>query len=64
MEELTERLMGVPNKNAGYIVETKTGKLGRTYHKDDLKYGKLLVYTDEGNLLCDPKSVTIKGFID
>ena len=56
-------------KNSGYIVQTKTGKNGRTYHKDKLINKKQIVYV-EGEagktikILCDPKSLKIVGYVD
>lgn len=53
------------NRNAGTLVETKKGLLGRTYNNENLINGKVRVHcTDGSKLLCDPKSLTIKGFID
>lgn len=57
------------SKDAGYLVETKTGKKGRTYHRDKKLNGKVIVYV-EGEagttvkLLCDPETVKITGFVD
>jgi hypothetical protein len=53
-------------KNPGYLVTTRTGKLGRTHHCDELINGKQPVYIDgeEKPLLCDPGSLNVKGFID
>lgn len=49
----------------GYLVVTATGKMGRTYHTDELVNGKQPVYLEGGGkLLCDPKKLTFKGFID
>jgi hypothetical protein len=50
--------------NQGYIVETKSGLVGRTFHSDPLVNGKQRVYTVTGNLLCDPGTLKLKGFID
>lgn len=50
--------------NKGYLVETKSGILGRTYHSDPLVNGKQRVYTLKGNMLCDPGKLKLKGFID
>ena len=55
---------GSGNKNAGQLVETKTGLAGRTYSHESLINGKVRVYTDEGKLLCDPTTLKLKGFID
>lgn len=52
------------NKNAGQIVETKTGLIGRTYNHENPVNGKIRVYTDKGKLLCDPNTLKLKGFID
>lgn len=50
----------------GYIVTTRTGKLGRIYHGDDLINGKKPVCIDgeEKPILCYPGSLNVKGFID
>lgn len=52
------------NQKAGQLVETKSGLLGRTYNNENLVNGKVRVYTDKGNLLCDPDTLKVKGFID
>lgn len=56
------------DKNPGYHVETKTGKVGRTYHKEGLVNNKMLVHIEENGktlkMLCDPNSLKITGFID
>jgi hypothetical protein len=57
------------SKNAGYLVETKSGKRGRTYHHEGLVNKKMVVHieNDEGKelkMLCDPKTVKIIGFAD
>jgi hypothetical protein len=56
------------SKNAGYLVKTKTGKEGRTYHRDGLVNKKMVVYVEINNkevkMLCDPKTIEITGFID
>lgn len=62
--ELGNRLAGEGNKRAGMLVETKTGLKGRTYSNEDLVNGKVRVYTEKGNLLCDPNTLKLKGFID
>ena len=59
-----ERFFGGGNKNAGQIVETKTGLVGRTFSHEELINGKVRVYTDKGKLLCDPSTLKLKGFID
>jgi hypothetical protein len=56
------------SKDSGYLVETKTGKQGRTYHKDALVNGKMVVYVQiddkEIKMLCDPMTIKIIGYID
>jgi hypothetical protein len=56
------------SKDAGYLVETKTGKKGRTYHREKLVNGKMIVYSEvdgkEVKLLCDPQTIKITGFVD
>ncbi|MDH6354699.1 hypothetical protein M2132_001028 [Dysgonomonas sp. PH5-45] len=57
------------HQNSGYLVLTKSGLSGRTYHKDELINGKQPIYVKYENnkdlkLLCDPESLTVKGFID
>lgn len=53
------------NRNAGKLVETKTGRLGRTYNNENLINGKVAVHcTDGSKLLCDPNTLILKGFID
>jgi len=54
------------SKDSGYIVKTKTGKTGRTYHRKGLVNKKIIVYIDgeKKPLLCDPKTLEITGFID
>ena len=50
----------------GYLVKTRTGKTGRTYHSKGLVNGKMPVYIDgeEKPLLCNPDSLVLIGFID
>lgn len=66
--------------NAGYIVKTKSGKIGRTYHNKGMINGKIPVYiatkkrNDYGHwtilevaetpILCNPKTLKGLGFID
>ena len=73
MSELTEDDIWFCEKmtndgNSGYLVTTKKGIQGRTYHKDALINGKQPVYTEIDRkpvrLLCDPETLTINGFID
>jgi len=53
-------------KTAGYLVETKDGKKGRTYHDRGLINGKVPVYVtgEEKPRLCDPDNLKVIGFID
>lgn len=55
-------------KDAGYLVETKSGKVGRTYHHEGLVNGKVVVHVETDGkilkMLCDPKTININGFID
>lgn len=58
-------------KNPGYLVKTKTGKIGRTYHSKESINGKIPVYLEikrheysENAILCDPKTLEQIGFID
>jgi hypothetical protein len=62
--ECAERLMGEGNKNAGQLITTQSGLIGRTYNKDPQVDGKIMVYTPKGNLLCRPETLTLNGFID
>ena len=56
------------SKDSGYLVKTKTGKEGRTYHRDNLVNGKLIVYVNvdgkQVKMLCDPETVKIIGYVD
>jgi len=55
------------SKDSGYLVETKTGKNGRTYHRENLIDKKIIVHViDDNNLkiLCDPQTIKITGYID
>ena len=56
------------SKDSGYLVETKTGKKGRTYHREGLVNKKIVVHLDvngkDMKMLCDPKSITVTGFVD
>jgi hypothetical protein len=59
--------------NAGYLVITKAGKHGRTFHSKGLIKDKVPVYLErEGQphcyedkaILCDPKTLQTVGFTD
>lgn len=53
------------NKNAGRLVETKTGLHGRTYNHEDLINGKIRVYTDCGKkMLCSLDKLKVIGCVD
>ncbi len=52
------------NKRVGYIVTTKNGIRGRTFHHEGQINGKQVVHTEKGKLLCDPESLILNGFID
>jgi hypothetical protein len=56
------------SKDSGYLVETKTGKQGRTYHRDNKVNGKVVVYIEvdgkEVKILCIPETIKIIGFVD
>jgi hypothetical protein len=51
---------------SGYLVETKSGKQGRTYHYKGLINGKVPVYIDgeDKPILSDKDSLKLIGFID
>lgn len=57
--------MGV---DSGYLVETKTGLKGRTYHREGRVNGKTIVYVEKDGktlkMLCNPNTLKITGFID
>ena len=65
------------SKNAGYLVETKTGLKGKVFHKEEQINKKIVVHLiDENNniivdgngketkMLCDPKTIKTIGFVD
>lgn len=63
VEQLDRMIHG--NKNAGMLVETATGLIGRTYNNRDMVNGKVqVVLTDGRKMLCDPTKLKLKGFID
>lgn len=59
-------------ETSGYLVETKDGKTGRTFDNKEFVNGKVQVFleTETENtflpsaILCDPKTLKIKGFIN
>jgi len=56
------------SKDAGYLVTTKTGLEGRTYHREGRVNDKVIVYVEVNGkvvkMLCDPKTIVTTGFID
>ena len=56
------------SKDSGYLVKTKTGKEGRTYHLEGLINKKMVVHVEidgkEVKILCDPKTIEIIGYTD
>ena len=56
------------NKKSEYRVKIKTGKIGRTYHSEELIKGKQIVHIEEDGknikLLCNPNTLEVIGFID
>jgi hypothetical protein len=57
------------SKDSGYKVKTKSGKEGRTYHRESKVNGKIVVHVEgeaetQTKLLCNPESIEIIGFID
>lgn len=55
-------------EDAGYLVETKNGKKGRTYHREGHINDKAVVHIKENEktikMLCEPNTLKIIGFID
>ena len=55
-------------RNSGAFVKTKTGKEGRTYHKEKLVNGKIVVHVDidgkDVKMLCDSKTIEVVGYFD
>lgn len=56
------------SKDSGTLVRTKSGKEGRTYYRENLVNGKLIVHVEENGktikMLCDPKKVELIGYVD
>lgn len=54
--------------DSGYLVETKTGLKGRTYHREGMIDGKVVVHVDKDGktvkMLCNPKTLKTTGYID
>ena len=52
-------------KKSGKIVETKKGLKGIIYNSDNTINDKVIVYLDSGvQMLCDPKTLKIIGYVD
>ncbi len=50
---------------AGFLVETKDNKVGRTYHDEELVNGKIRVHLeDETKVLCSQGTLKVKGYIN
>jgi hypothetical protein len=56
------------SKDSGYLVKTKSGKEGRTYHRENKVNKKQIVHLEingkDIKMLCDPDSLTIIGYTD
>lgn len=54
------------NQGSGYLVTTKKGLQGRTFHSKGLINGKVPVYIGENKtpMLCAPDSLKLNGFVD
>lgn len=56
------------SKDSGYLVITKTGKEGKTYHREGLVNKKMVVHVEndgkEIKILCNPKTIKIIGYTD
>ena len=54
------------SKNSGYLVITKSGKEGRTYHSEKKVNDKVIVHIDgiETPMLCTVDNLKIIGFVD
>lgn len=70
-EQLTEadihfaNTVMTPNRRAGRIVTTSTGKQGVVYNVSEMINQKVQVHCSDGSkLLCDPNTLTYNGFID
>jgi len=55
-------------KDSGYLVKTKSGNVGRTYHHEVSINNKIVVHVEvDGKklkMLCDPKSLELTGYVD
>ena len=54
------------NKNSGYLVVTKNGLKGRTYHTDiNCSENRIPVYLEDGRkILCKAETLKLTGFIE
>lgn len=57
------------SKNSGYLVETKTGLKGRTYHREKSVNKKTVVHIEKEDgkiikMLCNPDTLKIIGYLD
>lgn len=57
------------DKNTGFLVETKTGKRGRTFHYEQLPNGKCIVHlenpdSDVKKMLCTFTTLKIIGYVN
>ena len=52
------------DKQAGQIVLTKTGSIGRTFNHEEYINGKVIVHVSGGKLLCDPTTLILKGYVN
>jgi hypothetical protein len=56
------------SKDSGYLVETKNGLKGRTYHREKSINKKTVVHIEKDGkdvkMLCDPNTLKITGFVD
>lgn len=54
-----------PATYPGLLVVTKTGKTGRTFHRDERVNGKIPVYiAGQPPMLCRPETLRVRGYID
>ncbi|WP_422858790.1 hypothetical protein ACOKFD_15735 [Flagellimonas sp. S174] len=62
--ECAQRLMGGFDRNAGTLVVTKNGLVGRTFSNEGLVNGKVRVYCGDKKLLCRPENLKVTGYIN
>ncbi|WP_435624498.1 hypothetical protein [Flagellimonas sp.] len=63
--ECAQRLIGGLDRNAGTLVITKNGLVGRTFSHEKLVNGKVRVHCDNGSkLLCQPETLKVTGYIN